>query len=108
MTAWPHEYRLQVWRTFYFGCRRIVERRIVYGAYDLARGFVAQGEEVREVILTECGIVTLQPRNASVPLCRRLVGKECRIRDGLHPLAVFLPLFVCLFLFCCCCHILFI
>ena len=53
MTAWPHEYRLQVWRTFYFGCRRIVERRIVYGAYDLARGFVAQGEEVREVILTE-------------------------------------------------------
>ena len=101
MTARPHEYRLQVGRTPYFGRCRIVERCIVNGAYGFPGSLVTQGEEVGKVIFAECGIVTLQPQNAPVPLCRCLACEQRRIRNGLYPFAVFFPLFVCLFLFRC-------
>jgi hypothetical protein len=78
--------------------------KVVDGAYDFPGGFVTQGEKVGEVIFTERGIVTLQTQNTPVLLCRCLAREQSRIRDGLHSFTVFLPLFVCLFLFRCCCH----
>lgn len=68
MATRPHEYCLQVGCTFYFSRCRIVEWCIVDGAYDFPGGFVTQGEEVGKVILTERGIVTLQPQNTPI-LC---------------------------------------
>ena len=79
----------------------IVERRVVYRSHHLARCLITQREEMREIILTEGGIVAEQSFLAPVFLGRRLVGKRRGVRDGLDALAMLLPLFECQFLFCC-------
>jgi hypothetical protein len=69
-----------------------VERGVVDDAYGLARGFVAEGEEVREVILTEGGVVVEEAADASVAVGGRFVGEGASsLGDSLNLRAVFAP-----------------
>ena len=81
-----------------------MERRVVYGADDLARHLVAQLQEVREVVFAERGILLLQAPYAPVLFGRRFPCQQRGVRDGLDAFAVFLPLRVPLFDFSLCRH----
>ena len=99
VTAWPLEDRLQVRRVLYeFGCR-IVERRIVDGAYGFARHLVTECEEMRKVILTESGIVFLEAAYALLLLGGILPDKTFHVRQILDLPAMLLPLLLYLFKF---------
>ena len=94
MSSGPLEYRLEVGRVLYeFGCR-IVERGIVDGAYGFARHLVAECEEMRKVILTESGIVTLETAYALLLLGGVFFLQGFGVGDCLYLAAVLLPLFL--------------
>lgn len=69
------------------------------------RHIVAQGEIVGKVILAEGRVVVEQAPASLVACCRGLDGHEGGVGDGLHPLAVLLPLLVSQFLFRLCRHV---
>ena len=91
MASWPLEYSLQVRGVLYLECSAIVERGIVYGSDHLACGLISQGQEVREVVFAERGIVLLQPLDAFVLLCRGFVYQGGEVSERLDAFAVFLP-----------------
>ena len=91
MTSWPLEYSLEVRGILHFECSAIVERSIVYGSEHLACGLVSQGQEVREVVFAERGIVLLQPLDAFVLLCWGFVYQSGEVSERLDAFAVFLP-----------------
>ena len=104
MTAWPLEDRLEVRRVFYeFGCR-IVERRIVDGAYGFARHLVAECKEMRKVILTESGIVALESAYALLLLGGILADETFRVGQVLDQPAMLSPFVLCFLEFADCGH----
>lgn len=81
-----------------------MEGRVVDSSYDLSCGFVAQLQEVWEVILTESSIVGEEPVFTLLPLGIGLLFEERSVGNGLHLLAALAPKIVSLFFLCYCCH----
>lgn len=75
------------------------------GANHLTSSLVTKLQEVGKVILAECSIIGLQPTNTLFLLNGRFLTHKRCVGERLNLLAPFLPLLVCEFLFCCCCHI---
>ena len=80
--------------------------RIVDDTYRLASDLVAQGEEMREIILTESGIVTPESADALFPLRGILPYETLRISQVLDLAAVLSPFLLHLFQVGDCWHIL--
>ena len=76
VTAWPHEYSLQVGRVSDLACSFVVERSVVNGAYDLTGRLVTQLQEVWKVILAERCVVVEQAFDTHVPFYWRFAFQE--------------------------------
>ena len=63
VTAWPFEHGLEIGRVLNLLRCLVMERGIVDNADGLTRHLIAQCEEMGEIVLTESGIVFLEPAN---------------------------------------------
>ena len=91
MPTRPFEYSLEVGCRLDLARRRAVEGRIVNGPDDFSGGFVAQLEEMGEIIFAKGVIVFLQTAYALLFLRSVFPDKTFRVGDALHLPTVFLP-----------------
>ncbi len=80
-----------------------MERRVVNGSNSFSGGVIAEGEEVREIILAECAVVGSETRDTFEPFFWCFCGGGER-GESLYAFAMFAPRLEGLFLLLCCCH----